>query len=113
MYRPEFQFVLDLVEAALAERRQFLKLVDDYPNLYVGPHVKNAIRRCALFLSWTLLNKEFSREDQWNTCLSFLYTKAFLMYYFATEILPIGLTSSMLTRAFGPMIFCLELHHDA
>ena len=35
---------IDLVEAALAQR-QFLKLVDDNPCLYTGPHVENAVRR--------------------------------------------------------------------
>lgn len=35
-----------LVEAALAQR-QFLKLVDENPCLYVGPHVENAVRRYA------------------------------------------------------------------
>ena len=35
---------IDLVEAALAHR-QFLKLVDDNPCLYTGPHVENAVRR--------------------------------------------------------------------
>lgn len=40
----KIQISIDLVEAAL-EHRQFLKLVDDYPSLYAGPHVQNAIRR--------------------------------------------------------------------
>ena len=35
---------VDLVDAALA-LRQFLKLVDEHPGLYAGPHVQNAIRR--------------------------------------------------------------------
>ena len=35
---------VDLLEAALAHR-QFLKLVDEYPSLYAGSHVQNAIRR--------------------------------------------------------------------
>ena len=49
-FRPDFRFGIDLVEAALA-RRQFLRIVDDYPSLNVGPHVRNAIRRYALFLN--------------------------------------------------------------
>ena len=40
---------IDLVEAALAQR-QFLKLVDDNPCLYTGPHVENAVRRYASVL---------------------------------------------------------------
>ena len=40
----KLQISIDLVEAAL-DHRQFLKLVDDYPSLYDGPHVQNAIRR--------------------------------------------------------------------
>ena len=35
---------VDLVDAALAHR-QFLKLVDEDPELYASPHVQNAIRR--------------------------------------------------------------------
>ena len=34
----------NLVGADLAHR-QFLKLVDEHPRLYSGPHVQNAIRR--------------------------------------------------------------------
>lgn len=45
MSQKTVQFSIDLVEAAL-EHRQFLQLVDDYPSLYAGPHVQNAIRRC-------------------------------------------------------------------
>ena len=37
-------FSIDLVEAAIAQRK-FLKLVDEHPCLYVGPHVQNALRR--------------------------------------------------------------------
>ena len=40
----ESMISIDLVEAALAQR-QFLKLVDDNPCLYTGPHVENAVRR--------------------------------------------------------------------
>ena len=40
---------IDLVEAALAQR-QFLKLVDENPCLYTGPHVENAVRRYASVL---------------------------------------------------------------
>ena len=60
-FRPEFRFGIDLVEAALAQR-QFLRIVDDYPSLYAGPHVRNAIRRYAQLLSYTLLNMEFARR---------------------------------------------------
>ena len=38
------QISVDLVDAALAHR-QFLKLVNEHPGLYAGPHVQNAIRR--------------------------------------------------------------------
>jgi len=37
-------FSIDLVEAAIAQRK-FLKLVDEHPCLYVGQHVQNALRR--------------------------------------------------------------------
>ena len=60
-FRPEFQFGFHLVEDALAQR-QFLRIVDDYPSLYAGPHVRNAIRRYAQLLSYTLLNMEFVRR---------------------------------------------------
>ena len=40
----EIQISVDLVDAALAHR-QFLKLVNEHPGLYAGPHVQNAIRR--------------------------------------------------------------------
>ena len=60
-FRPEFQFGFHLVEDALAQR-QFLRIVDDYPSLYAGPHVRNAIRRYAQLLSYTLLNMEFARR---------------------------------------------------
>ena len=60
-FRLEFQFGFHLVEDALAQR-QFLRIVDDYPSLYAGPHVRNAIRRYAQLLSYTLLNMEFVRR---------------------------------------------------
>ena len=44
--RKDVQISIDLVEAALAQR-QFLQLVDEHPCLYDGPHVQNAVRRCA------------------------------------------------------------------
>ena len=44
---PEFQFGIYLVDAAIAQL-QFLRIVDDYPSLYAGPHVRNAIRRYAV-----------------------------------------------------------------
>ena len=54
------QISIDLVEAAL-QQRQFLQLVDEYPSLYAGPHVQNAIRRCVrllfIILTLTHLNK--------------------------------------------------------
>ena len=37
-------FSIDLVEAAIAQRN-FLKLVDEHPCLYVGQHVQNALKR--------------------------------------------------------------------
>jgi len=44
MSQKTVQFSIELVEAAL-EHRQFLQLVDAYPSLYAGPHVRNAVRR--------------------------------------------------------------------
>ena len=41
---------IDLLEAAIAQRK-FLKLVDEHPCLYVGPHVQNAVRR----YDWSVL----------------------------------------------------------
>ena len=58
---PEYQFGIYLVDAAIAQL-QFLRIVDDYPSLYAGPHVRNAIRRYALFLSLTVPNKKFLRR---------------------------------------------------
>lgn len=60
---PEFQFGIDLVEAAIAQR-QFLRIVDDNPSLYAGPHVRNAIRRYELF--WLpLLAQNATRIKKW------------------------------------------------
>ena len=48
------QISIDLVEAAL-QQRQCLQLVDEYPSLYAGPHVQNAIRSLFIILTLTHL----------------------------------------------------------
>ena len=93
---PEFQFGIDLVEAAIAQR-QFLRIVDDYPSLYAGPHVRNAIRRYALFLSLTVPNKKFLRRLIECNQL-FFFSWNLLLRYFPSNKNPLALTISFSFR---------------
>ena len=93
---PEFQFGIDLVEAAIAQR-QFLRIVDDNPSLYAGPHVRNAIRRYALFLSLTVLNKEFLRRLIECNQL-FLFHEIYCFAIFSETKIPLALTISFSFR---------------
>lgn len=58
--RKRIRIDVDLLDAALAHR-QFLKVVDEHPCLYAGPHVQNAIRRYELL--WLPLVAQTSAVD--------------------------------------------------
>ena len=82
------------MEAALAQR-QFLRIVDGYPSLYAGPHVRNAIRRYALFLSLTVPNKKFLRRlIECNQLFLFHEIYCFAIFPVTRSTLPLTISFS-------------------